>query len=123
MNGGADGIEPTASSMPWTDVLKTSIPLGLLKPSEISAFFVLSSFSVIARLHFLWRLGGDLRGIFSVMKLTKRSVDALFPRRKQYIEYDTELKGFGVAIYPSGVKNDGSEYRPHRGGLGTAKSE
>ena len=57
------------------------------------------------------------------MELTKRSVDALFPRRKQYIEYDTELKGFGVAIYPSGVKNDGSEYRPHRGGLGTAKSE
>ena len=81
MNGGADGIEPTASSMPWTDILKTSIPhLGLLKPSEIT-FFVLSSFSVIARLHFLWRLGGDLRGIFSVMKLTKRSVDALFPRR------------------------------------------
>ena len=58
MNGGADGIEPTASSTPWTDILKTSIPhLGLLKPSEIT-FFVLSSFLVIARLHFLvptWR--------------------------------------------------------------------
>ena len=64
MKGGADGIEPTASSMPWTDVLKTSIPLGLLKPSEISALFVLSSFSVIARLHFLvptwWRFKRDL---------------------------------------------------------------
>jgi len=49
-------------------------------------------------------LAAILRGIFPVMELTKRSVDALFPRRKQYIEYDTELKGFGVAIYPSGVK-------------------
>jgi integrase len=56
-----------------------------------------------------------------VMKLTKRSVDALFPRQKQYIEYDTELKGFGVAIYPSGIKSWVCEYRPHGGGRGTAK--
>jgi len=55
------------------------------------------------------------------MKLTKRSVDALFPRQKQYIEYDTELKGFGVAIYPSGIKSWVCEYRPHGGGRGTAK--
>jgi integrase len=53
-----------------------------------------------------------------VMKLTKRSVDALFPRQKQYIEYDTELKGFGVAIYHQIM---GLEYRPHGGGRGTAK--
>ena len=56
-----------------------------------------------------------------MMKLTKRSVDALFPRQKQYIEYDTELKGFGVAIYPSGIKSWVCEYRPHGGGRGTAK--
>jgi integrase len=55
------------------------------------------------------------------MKLTKRSVDALFPRQKQYIEYDTELKGFGVAVYPSGIKSWVCEYRPHGGGRGTAK--
>ena len=56
-----------------------------------------------------------------MMKLTKRSVDALFPRQKQYIEYDTELKGFGVAVYPSGIKSWVCEYRPHGGGRGTAK--
>jgi integrase len=55
------------------------------------------------------------------MKLTKRSVDALFPRQKQYIEYDTELKGFGVAIYPSGTKSWVCEYRPHGGGRAVAK--
>src|SRR5580700_2348277 len=55
------------------------------------------------------------------MKLTKRSVDALFPRQKQYIEYDTELKGFGAAVYPSGIKSWVCEYRPHGGGRGVAK--
>ena len=45
-----------------------------------------------------------------MMKLTKRSVDALSPRQKQYIEYDTDLKGFGVAVYPSGIKSWVCEY-------------
>ena len=56
-----------------------------------------------------------------MLKLTKRSVDALFPHQKQYIEYDTELKGFGAAIYPSGIKSWVCEYRPYGGGRGTAK--
>ena len=55
------------------------------------------------------------------MKLTKRTVDALSPRQKQYVEYDTDLTGFGVAIYPSSIKSWICEYRPHGGGRGVAK--
>jgi integrase len=56
-----------------------------------------------------------------MMKLTKRVVDALSPRQKQYVEYDTDLTGFGVAVYPSGIKSWVCEYRPHGGGRGVAK--
>jgi hypothetical protein len=35
------------------------------------------------------------------MRLSKRVVDALSPRHKQYVEYDTDLTGFGVAVYSS----------------------
>jgi hypothetical protein len=56
-----------------------------------------------------------------VIKLTKRTVDALSPRQKQYVEYDTDLTGFGVAVYPFGVKSWICEYRPHGGGRGVAK--
>jgi hypothetical protein len=55
------------------------------------------------------------------MKLTKRTVDALSPRQKQYVEYDTDLTGFGVAVYPSTIKSWICEYRPHGGGRGVAK--
>jgi len=56
-----------------------------------------------------------------MMRLTKRVVDALSPRQKQYVEYDKDLTGFGVAVYPSGVKSWVCEYRPHGGGRGVAK--
>jgi integrase len=56
-----------------------------------------------------------------MMRLTKRVVDSLAPRQKQYVEYDAELKGFGVAVYPSGIKSWVCEYRPHGGGRGVAK--
>ncbi len=56
-----------------------------------------------------------------MMRLTKRVVDALSPRQKQYVEYDTDLTGFGVAVYPSGIKSWVCEYRPHGGGRGVAK--
>jgi integrase len=55
------------------------------------------------------------------MKLAKRTVDALSPRQKQYVQYDTDLTGFGVAVYPSGIKSWICEYRPHGGGRGVAK--
>ena len=56
-----------------------------------------------------------------MQKLTKRTVDRLAPRQRQYVEYDTGLTGFGVAVYPSGVKSWVCEYRPHGGGRGVAK--
>ncbi len=48
-------------------------------------------------------------------------LDALSPRQKQYVEDDTDLSGFGVAVYPSGIKSWVCEYRPHGGGRGVAK--
>jgi integrase len=54
-------------------------------------------------------------------KLTKQSLPRLNPRSKPYIEYDSDLPGFGVAVYPSGIKSWVCEYRPHGGGRGVAK--
>ncbi|HEY8126415.1 MAG TPA: site-specific integrase [Methylocystis sp.] len=48
-------------------------------------------------------------------------VDSLAPRQNQYVEYDSDLKGFGVAVYPSGIKSWVCEYRPNGGGRGVAK--
>jgi integrase len=56
-----------------------------------------------------------------MVKLTKQPLASLKPRAKPYIEYDTELTGFGVAVYPSGIKSWVCEYRPHGGGRGVAK--
>jgi integrase len=56
-----------------------------------------------------------------VKKLTKHSLTSLEPRSKPYIEYDADLSGFGVAVYPSGIKSWVCEYRPHGGGRGVAK--
>ena len=57
-----------------------------------------------------------------MVKLTKQPLASLQPRAKPYIEYDTELTGFGVAVYPSGIKSWACEYRPHGGGRGVAKN-
>lgn len=56
-----------------------------------------------------------------MVKLTKQPLASLKPRAKPYIEYDTELIGFGAAVYPSGIKSWVCEYRPHGGGRGVAK--
>lgn len=53
-------------------------------------------------------------------KITKRAIDALKPRVKLYIEFDTDVKGFGCRVMPSGVKTYILEYRPRAGGRGTA---
>src|SRR5207237_271900 len=53
-----------------------------------------------------------------VAKLAKRTVDALMPREKAYVAYDSELHGFGVRA--SGHKSFIVEYRPHGGGRGVA---
>jgi integrase len=44
-------------------------------------------------------------------KLTKRSVDALLPREQDYIEFDAEVKGFGLRVLPSGKKTYLVQYR------------
>jgi integrase len=56
-----------------------------------------------------------------MVKLTKQSLTNLKPRAKPYIEYDADIIGFGVAVYPSGIKSWVCEYRPHGGGRGVAK--
>lgn len=54
-------------------------------------------------------------------KLTKRHIDGLRPSDKPYRHYDTELKGFGVLVLPSGIKSYIVEYRPDGGGRNVAK--
>jgi integrase len=71
---------------------------------------------------FWWRHGGDTgRPAMSVLKLTKRSIDALSARNRPFIAFDAELAGFGVRVMQSGVKSWIVEYRPHGGGRSVAK--
>ena len=44
-------------------------------------------------------------------KLTKRRVDSFEMRDKAYFEWDSEIKGFGVRIMPSGTKTYQVQYR------------
>lgn len=44
-------------------------------------------------------------------KLTKRMIDALQPRDKDYFEWDDELAGFGVRVWPTGKKTYVAQYR------------
>lgn len=49
-------------------------------------------------------------------KLTKRAVDALVPpAEKQEVLWDTEVKGFGVRVLPSGLKTFIVQYRNAEG--------
>src|SRR3546814_17320982 len=48
--------------------------------------------------------------------LTKRVVDASLPREKRYHLWDSELRGFGLRIEPSGVKTFLAKYRAEGGG-------
>jgi integrase len=45
------------------------------------------------------------------MKLTKRAVDSLGPRQADYFEWDDELPGFGVRVWPSRQKVYVAQYR------------
>lgn len=45
-------------------------------------------------------------------KLTKRAVDALAaPAEKQVVHWDSEIRGFGVRVLPSGLKTFVLQYR------------
>lgn len=45
------------------------------------------------------------------VKLTKRNIDDIQPTGRRFIVYDTELKGFGLKVTPSGLKTWCVEYR------------
>jgi hypothetical protein len=45
-------------------------------------------------------------------RLSKRAVDAATPRSGRYILSDSELKGFGLPVEPSGAKTFLLRYRP-----------
>ncbi|WP_454684899.1 tyrosine-type recombinase/integrase [Ancylobacter moscoviensis] len=55
------------------------------------------------------------------LKLTRRNVSGLQPAAKPVIWYDTDLRGFGLKIMPSGARSWIVEYRPGAGGRGVAK--
>jgi integrase len=38
------------------------------------------------------------------LRLNKSTVDALMPREQEYVAWDSAVPGFGVRVYPSGVK-------------------
>ena len=54
--------------------------------------------------------------IITLARLTKRTVDGISPVNRATIIYDTELKGFGVRVMPSGSKAWIVEFRPNGGG-------
>lgn len=54
-------------------------------------------------------------------KITKRVVDAAGPRSKLYTLFDSEVKGFGLRVFPSGHKSYIFEYRAGEGGRSASK--
>ena len=54
-------------------------------------------------------------------RITRRLVETIAPSSKPLVIYDTDLKGFGVRVMPSGVATYVVEYRPGEGGRGVAK--
>jgi len=56
-----------------------------------------------------------------IAKITRRTIEKLAPAGKPFVLYDSEIKGFGVRVMPSGVATYIIEYRPGEGGRGVAK--
>ena len=50
-----------------------------------------------------------------VVALTKRAVDAAQPSAREWCLWDTEVKGFGLRVRPSGVKTYVACYRAGEG--------
>jgi len=48
-------------------------------------------------------------------RLTKRAVDAAKPAAQRYILWDSDLSGFGIRVFPSGVKSFIAFYRAGTG--------
>ena len=54
-------------------------------------------------------------------KLTKRVVEGSLPRVTRYTIFDTEIRGFGLRVFPSGKKSWVFEYKNEGGRRGTTK--
>lgn len=54
-------------------------------------------------------------------KITKRVVDAAEVADKRYTIFDSDVKGFGLRVFPSGQKSYVFEYRAGEGGRNSAK--
>ena len=48
-------------------------------------------------------------------KISKRAVDAAKPREARYYEWDTEIRGFGLQVLPSGIRSFIFQYRDSEG--------
>lgn len=57
----------------------------------------------------------------AVAKIIKTTVDKLEPGERPFIVFDTDLRGFGVRVMPTGVMSYVVEYRPGSGGRNVAK--
>lgn len=57
----------------------------------------------------------------AIIKIDRRSVEALQPEHKAKTYFDEKLQGFGVRVFPSGAKSWIVEYRPGSGGRRVAK--
>lgn len=57
----------------------------------------------------------------ATVRLTKRTVEAAKANGKPTFLFDSDLKGFGLKVMPSGVKTFIVEYRPGAGGRDTPK--
>lgn len=57
----------------------------------------------------------------AIIKLTKRSIDALDPVDRLTFFFDVDLKGFGLKVMPTGVKTFVVEYRSGAGGRSSPK--
>ena len=55
------------------------------------------------------------------VKLSREIIQTAKPRAKTYTLWDTDIKGFGARIYPSGTKSFVLAYRPYPGGRSTPK--
>jgi hypothetical protein len=55
-------------------------------------------------------------------KLTRRVIDSLHTRDTAYVSWDTDVRNFGVRVYPSGQKSYLISYRTIPGRRGSKKS-
>lgn len=52
------------------------------------------------------------------VKLTKRAVEQAAPKASRYTLFDSEIRGFGLRVFPSGAKSWVFEYKSVEGGRG-----